>query len=99
MFTCAVTWHGALYTWGCGARGQLGTGSLQEGDIQSLCLRHFLAGLVYANTNQLLPPIKTLRRFISEDWLGSSNPQANTGTSIDAQFEGWLNHLTRKVLL
>eukprot|EP00913_Durusdinium_trenchii_P025566 g23996.t1 len=30
MFTCAVTWHGALYTWGCGARGQLGTGSLQE---------------------------------------------------------------------
>ena len=30
MFTCAVTWHGALYTWGSGARGQLGTGSLQE---------------------------------------------------------------------
>lgn len=30
MFTCAVTWHGALYTWGCGARGQLGTGSLQD---------------------------------------------------------------------
>lgn len=30
MFTCAVTWHGALYTWGSGARGQLGTGSLQD---------------------------------------------------------------------
>ncbi|CAJ1342480.1 unnamed protein product [Effrenium voratum] len=30
MFSCAVTWHGALYTWGSGARGQLGTGSLQD---------------------------------------------------------------------
>ena len=62
MFTCAVTWHGALYTWGCGARGQLGTGSLQDGDVQSLCLRHFLAGLVYANTNQLLLALGLFQR-------------------------------------
>ncbi|CAE7643215.1 UVR8 [Symbiodinium sp. CCMP2592] len=30
MFTAAVSWQGALYTWGSGARGQLGTGSLQD---------------------------------------------------------------------
>ena len=36
MFSCAVTWHGALYTWGCGSRGQLGTGSLQDSMIAYL---------------------------------------------------------------
>ncbi len=90
MFTCAVTWHGALYTWGCGARGQLGTGSLQEGDLQSLCLRLFLP-VWFVPINCFPRPLRI--------WLGSSNPQANIGASIDAKFEGWLNHLTPKVLL
>ena len=45
----------------------------------------------------LYQSIASLDHFII--WLGSSNPQANIGASIDAKFERWLNHLTPKVLL
>ena len=44
MFSCAVTWHGALYTWGSGARGQLGTGSLQDSWRQAVGFARFGGG-------------------------------------------------------